>query len=329
MDQPLPHKWLFSKEGLDQNQEAAHERAAQILRDQAPRLLRAEPRPLQLKEGYDLVNFYAWKLTELCKLSSAPSEVQWTALVFFRRFFATASPMEFDPLSMIFACVHVACKVEEMREITLDKLLEAGGVVDLRTKVTDLELELLQGLEFELMVEPKIRPSLRMLTQECRGLPEQLEELLQRAEAVVFEVCATSSALLLFPPSALIAAALDVALEEAGTKGAVLTTLAQHFKEKERAEFQQIFTEAVQAMKQMSCRAELNREAMQDIAKAARKCQKAFERIREEQKQRHEARCTERKRRRNDAKAVQDLEELKRKAHAIRGDRQELSNMEV
>lgn len=325
---PRHYQYLFTREALDQSHEAAHERAAQTLREQGLRVLQAEPRPLNLKESCNLVAFYAQKLPDLCGLCSAPQEVLWTSLIFFKRFFSANSPMEFDPVTMMFTCLHVACKVEEFRDLTLEKMLQEGGMGEqMRPRVTDLELELLQALDFELLVEPKVRPSLQILAEEEEKWSKvaDLEEAVKKAEALVIDVCASTNAILQWPTSVLIAAAWDVVLEEAVAEKAshVCSMLLQSFtEERHKTELKAMFQEAVQAIKQMNCKAELNREAMQEIAKAARKCQKAFDRIREERKQRHEARCNERKRRRNeDAKThFTDIEELKRKAQALRED---------
>ncbi|CAE7659579.1 CCL1 [Symbiodinium sp. CCMP2592] len=324
---PRHYQYLFTKEALEQSHEAAHERAAQTLREQGLRVLQAEPRPLNLKESCNLVAFYAQKLPELCRLCSAPQEVLWTSLIFFKRFFSANSPMEFDPVPMMFTCLHVACKVEEFRDLTLERMLQEGGMGEqMRPKVTDLELELLQALDFELLIEPKVRPSLRILAEELeeRSKVADLEEAMQKAEALIIDLCASTNAVLQWPTSVLIAAAWDVVLEEAAEKPSpVCSMLLESFTEEQhKTQLKTMFQEAVQAIKQINCKAELNREAMLEIAKAARKCEKAFVRIREEQKQRHEARCNERKRRRNeDARThFTDIEELKRKAQALRED---------
>eukprot|EP00439_Symbiodinium_sp_Y106_P064966 s1214_g10.t1 len=264
---PRHYQYLFTREALEQSHEAAHERLREYYVMRIPESGKIPAGTAQA--------FYAQKLPELCRLCSAPQEVLWTSLIFFKRFFSANSPMEFDPVPMMFTCLHVACKVEEFRDLTLEKMLQEGGFGEqMRPKVTDLE---------------------------------------------------PWNAVLQWPASVLIAAAWDVVLEEAAAEkpSPVCSMLLQSFtEERHKTQLKTMFQEAVQAIKQVNCKAELNREAMQEIAKAARKCEKAFERIREEQKQRHEARCNERKRRRNeDARThFTDIEELKRKAQALRED---------
>ncbi|CAJ1405516.1 unnamed protein product [Effrenium voratum] len=332
---------LFSKEALEHAQEAANERAAQVLREHK---LRDPPRPLSLSQGVQLVNFYGQKLPELCKLCSAPSEVCWTALVFFRRFYAAASAMEFDPATTMYAAVHVACKIEEVREITLDRLLEVSGFGEdaaMKTKVTDLELELLERIGFRLLVEPKPGAALRVLAEDSRervpGFPlsqEALQELLARAESLVFELCACSHAVLHYPASIIFSAAWGTALDEgsgldrqpgAAPSCALLAMLAETFKDPaDREALSSLLKEVLKAMKQVSCETGLGKAAMQDIAKIARKCHRAFGFIHDERKQRHEAHRKERKRRRNDLKdkeatmfRIADFADLKQKAQAL------------
>eukprot|EP00435_Cladocopium_sp_Y103_P008453 s3236_g2.t1 len=229
------------------------------------------------------------------------------------------------------------CKVEEVREITLDKILEVSGFGDdpaMKTKVTESELELLQNIGFILLVEPKPQAALQLLAEEQRnfkvpvpdfpGSSEHFEELLSKAETFVYDLCISNNSLLLLPASIIFAAAWGAALDEghgnwlwwveisgsclghpAGTapSSAVLSMLTQNFKGTDKDAVARMMKEALRAMKQVNCKAELDKLTMQEIAKAARKCQRAFGMIHEERRQRSEAHRKERKRRRNDMKA--------------------------
>lgn len=345
-------QWLFTKEALVQIRETNRERVLQVLTARSSTASRrasvasGDVRPLALEEGLRLVLFYALKLPELCQLCNAPFEVQWTAIVFFRRFFARASPMEFDPLPMMFASVHVACKIEELKEITLDRLLEAGGFGDdksMKTKVSDLELELLEGIGFQLLIEPKPDSSLRMLYEELRTFASKQnaqfqfpEDLLKSAETLVLNASVRSDALLHSPPSLLIAAAFALAAERgqnspdampSGSISAlVLSFLQSHLEDDDsRTALEDMFKAARRHLEVNF--EDLEREAMQEIARAARRCHRIFERLRDERKENHEANHKERKRRRNEMKAgiarrqvptpMKDLSDLKRKAKAL------------
>merc|ERR1740123_1208615 len=133
--------------------------------------------------------------------------------------------MEFDPMPLMFACVHLACKIEEVHEIMLDRLLEAAGFGAndaLKAKVGALELPLLDGIGFSLLVEPKPGPALRMLAEGVDGgAGGAKKEALARAESLVLDLAVRSDALLTWPASMAIMAALGATLEErAGKPGA-------------------------------------------------------------------------------------------------------------
>jgi len=141
--------------------------------------------------------------------------------------------MEYEPLAIMFACVHLACKVEEVHEITVEKLFEAadfGSDDALKTKVLGLELPLLEGIRFVLQVEPKPDAALRMLADELQhlltqspthnhaavisGLKEATwQDVLERAERIVFELSIRTDAILRRPVSILIVAALGASLD--------------------------------------------------------------------------------------------------------------------
>merc|ERR1719172_510402 len=73
---------------------------------------------------------------------------------------------------MMFTCVHLACKIEEVHKITLDELFEHaedfGVSRSLKSKMAALELHLLEGMGFTLLVEPKPDIALRMLAEELQ-----------------------------------------------------------------------------------------------------------------------------------------------------------------
>mmetsp|Transcript_149301 Transcript_149301/g.388405 ORF Transcript_149301/g.388405 Transcript_149301/m.388405 type:complete len:448 (+) Transcript_149301:125-1468(+) len=354
-------QWLFSAEALARARESAHSAAVQALKSAVAEGLierragsREPIKPIDLEQGCSLVLFYAQQIPELCGLCSAPSEVRWAAIVFFRRFFAVRSPMEFDPVPMMFASVHLACKIEEVHEITLDKLLDAAGFgadPGLRDKVASLELPLLEGLGFALLVEPKPDSALRVLEEDLRqllrqqqglcassgggppesparrssgqmdvGLLEELqEEALQSAEDIVLHMSVRTDAVLRWPISALLAGALGAALDDAvaqrrgGGSGSTTTagseTLAALLDasleaEPQRCALRKMLDEVGSCIRSPACSAVIAQSAMKETAKVARKCHRAFDRLREEATERHEAHRKERKRRWSQMKGI-------------------------
>eukprot|EP00434_Breviolum_minutum_P008254 symbB.v1.2.007282.t1/scaffold438.1/size205425/10 len=246
------------------------------------------------------------------------------------------------------------CKIEELREITLDKVLEVSGFAEdaaMKTKVTDLELQLLENLGFKLLVEPKPSGALRFLAEELRasttstvkgfpGSSENLQELLSKAETMVYDLCISSNAVLLYPASIIFAAAWGLGHNNKGAvpSSSVIAMLLQTLKEADKDSVSKMWKEVLHAMKHIHCKADLDKVAMQELAKTATKCpgscrterlrafqiqksqgQRAFGIIHEERKERHEAHRKERKRRRQDMKVPLSgsIEELKRKAQAL------------
>nr|QDO16311.1 cyclin H [Lingulodinium polyedra] len=362
-------QWVFAEAALARAREVASEQAAQALRRSgataaaaaeggAAERRPAAPKPLPLEDASRLVLFYAQKLPELCELCGAPSEVRWTAVVFYRRFFVVRSAMEFDPLPMMFASVHLACKIEEVHEITLDRLLEAadfGADASLKARVLSLELPLLEGLRFQLLVEPKPDTALRMLAQELQHLLVQgsahrrapatelteaaWQEVIARAENVAVELTVRTDAILRWPASIVIAAALSTALDEQSGRPAnecgdvqalsdVLGALLEGNLEQEaqRVAVRSMVKEVVLSIQRLSNEPEITQDSVKEAAKVARRCHRAFERLREEATERHEAHRKERKRRWSQMKdaacrqvptpILRDLADLNRKAAA-------------
>lgn len=319
-------RWTFTEAELQQAMEEAHTSAAQEM-----------AKPLSLEEGCRLVLFYAQKLPELCGLCGAPSEVRWTATIFYRRFFAVRSPMEFDPVKMMFASVHLACKIEEVHEITLDKLLESTGFGQdpkMPLQVAALELPLLEGIGFTLLVEPKPDSTLRMLMQDLRRLLEQgqqpaedggqaanaaaeksimlglteafRDEVLQAAEDLTLQLSIRTNAVLCWPISAVLAAALHAAVEDAATaRGVISSTLTNTLyrvldagleTDAQRTALQVMIEEVLECIRGPTCTAVVEQAEVQDTVKAVRRCHRAFERLREEASAEQEAQRKERKR---------------------------------
>eukprot|EP00929_Paragymnodinium_shiwhaense_P115936 TRINITY_DN850_c0_g1_i1.p1 TRINITY_DN850_c0_g1~~TRINITY_DN850_c0_g1_i1.p1 ORF type:complete len:467 (+),score=93.92 TRINITY_DN850_c0_g1_i1:19-1419(+) len=233
-------RWLFSTaEALNRSREQSRERASASLKSLIVETRTAgagkETRPLSSDESLGLCRFYAKTMPELCALCAAPADVRWAAIVFYQRFFSVRSPMEFDPLTVMFSCVHLACKIEESHEITLDRILEAADFGDqgLKPKVASLELVLLEALKFTLLVEPKPEATLGMLLEELKerfslpeGVAREQRRLLDRAADLVLELSVSSDAVLRWPPSLLFAAALLEALQGQGSPSLVPAELA-------------------------------------------------------------------------------------------------------
>lgn len=327
-------QWLFSDEALAQAREAAHEHAVQALQgianDGAERrqAVRELPKALTMAQCQQLVLFYVQKLPELCNLCAAPAEVRWTAIVFYRRFFAVRSPMEFDPLPVMFACVHLACKIEEVHEITLDKLLEAadfGLDKQMKTRVSALELPLLEGVGFHLLVEPKPDAAVHMLGEELQQRlatsmsPPTITEVawravISRAENIVLDLSLQTDAILRWPAAVVITTAFRATLQEHfGQSPSLLKQLldgldfllhAHLTEEAQRATVKIMLDDILAQIQQLSSIGKVTADVLKDIARNARRCHRAFENLREEANERSEAHRRERKRRWSEMKGA-------------------------
>mmetsp|Transcript_28766 Transcript_28766/g.82336 ORF Transcript_28766/g.82336 Transcript_28766/m.82336 type:complete len:366 (+) Transcript_28766:127-1224(+) len=350
-------QWIFTEEALAGARAAAQDCAARALQssvaDGGERRAssREPPRPLGLEEGLRLVLFYARKVPELCDLCEAPADVRWTAAMFYRRFFAVRSPMEFDPLPLMFACVHAACKVEEVHEITLERLLAAADLSadeSLKARVVRFELPLLEGLGFGLLVEPKPHTALGMLAEELRAKrPASLaalqddgwREALARAESLVLQMAVRSDAVLRWPISVVIAAALGATLDarishpsddRANAPSQLSLALLQSSLEadEQKKAIAGMYAGVVHCIQQLASEPELTEDAVKETVKNARKCHRAFERLRELATESNEAQRKERKRRLSEVKGasqrvptpmLRDLMEFNRRMQAGSG----------
>lgn len=329
-----PSALTAAKRALLESRRAARERAAKALAarpheaDAQPS--REPPRPLTAEEESVLVAFYAQKLPGLCDLCGAPADVRWTALVFYRRLFASRSPIEFDPLPMMFACVHLACEIEEVHEITLDRLLDAadfGADASLRAKVASLELPLLEGISFRLLIEPKPASAIQVLSEELQrvlagsGAAAAAQvawpEAASAAERLVMDLGIRSDAVLLWPTSVVVVAAFTVALKSSrGYTPALSATLeslwdAHLGADSHRENLRGMVAAAIGEMEKLPNMELISEESVKESAKQARRCHRAFERLREEASQRQEANRKERKRQWSEMKGANTLSQLK------------------
>mmetsp|Transcript_20044 Transcript_20044/g.36205 ORF Transcript_20044/g.36205 Transcript_20044/m.36205 type:complete len:381 (+) Transcript_20044:46-1188(+) len=320
--------WQYDAETLTAFRHKANEHAAATLlnagSDLCERRQKECARPLSTAEELQLIIYHAQKLPELARLCNAPAEVTWTATVFFRRFFLLRSPMEFDPLLMMFTALHVACKVEEVHEITLDALLERstmGAQGGAKSKITSLELPLLEAINFNLFTEPKPQASLEMLTEDIYGLSssgrssitvssEAWKEASSHAEELIMRLAVSTDAILQWPVAAIVLAALWASLEGADLvqRGCLPDfmdqLLSSHFESgQQRAASSRIIEEVLHQIDSLSDVQIWTEEGIENLTQAARSCQKTFDVLRMEAAQRSEAKRQERKRRWSEMKA--------------------------
>eukprot|EP00928_Gymnodinium_smaydae_P088999 TRINITY_DN73014_c0_g1_i1.p1 TRINITY_DN73014_c0_g1~~TRINITY_DN73014_c0_g1_i1.p1 ORF type:complete len:388 (+),score=61.33 TRINITY_DN73014_c0_g1_i1:46-1209(+) len=316
----------YTQESLRATRQAAHERAVRQMRDAGESLgtLNGSVGPQQLvaEDGTRLATFYAQKIPELCTLSGATADAMWTALVLYKRFFAVRTALEFDPLPIMFACVFVACKIEEFHEMTLDRLLASaafGSDDAMRTRVLGLELPLLEGVGFDIHIEPKPESSICMLAMETQrilradGKADISKEaswtlVTSQAQKSVAELCAATDATLHLPASSIFAGALNAAIagsaawsaeEKADVRKGLDTVFRANLGAATNWQAIQTSIDAVAAqISDASTLAQARADHdVKEVARCARRGHRFFERLREEAARQHEAHRLERKRR--------------------------------
>mmetsp|Transcript_82054 Transcript_82054/g.214091 ORF Transcript_82054/g.214091 Transcript_82054/m.214091 type:complete len:362 (-) Transcript_82054:9-1094(-) len=289
--------WIpLSERALLELREAVHEQAEVALRGaSAAKALGSgkdgATKPIGLEQGCQLVLYYAQQLPELCRLCKAPREVCWSAVVFYRRFFAVRSPMAFDPTPVMFTAVFLACKVEEARQITLDKLLAAAEMSPasgMREKVIAMEVPFLEGLGSPAAASSAAVAAL--LSDE-----ERRAEVVRDAEDRLIQLAVRTDAVLRWPSSALLAVSFGVALGMAltppsgsgaeilevhwGTVGSLLEPKLE--LEGQRVALRAWMDEVRQCFRSPAFTTPVPEAVAKEAAKAARRCHRAFDRLRE------------------------------------------------
>lgn len=176
---------------------------------------------------------------------------------------------------------------------------------------------------FTLLVEPKPDIALHMLAEEltrqpawggvARGLalhPGSMEstwqEVLSAAEQLLLHLSVRSDAILRMPASLLITAALGSVLGRdfnLGSDGGQVLEILQSLlessvEEHQRAAIGKMFQKALHEIERLSSMiGEITDDSREEVDRTVLRCQRAFERLREEATERHEANRRERKRR--------------------------------
>jgi len=283
--------------------------------------------PPSAEECGRILLFRAQRLPEVCAACGAPSAVCWAAAVFYRRFFAARSPAEFDPLLVLLACVHLACKVEEVHEVTLDRVLEAAGLGEGEgARVSGAELPLLEAVGFQLFLEPKPDTALRMLAEDVRrAVPEDTLtdagwcEVVQRAEATALDLALRTDAALRCPASALIAAALGAALGGHAACGEALRALldAGAGGERQREAARSMLRAAAAEVEGLALLEEVSEDSVASALEVQALCLRVFERLRKRAAEQHEAHRLERRCRLREAKVPTPYSNLQRRGAAL------------
>ncbi|KAK1444536.1 cyclin ccnh rpt1 domain containing protein [Babesia gibsoni] len=139
--------WLFASEAkFRERQELTFHSAVERLKAKG-----IEEAPVTLEEELWLVKYYSFQLSGFLSSNHMKETVKETALVFFNRFYLMRSMLEHDPRLVMFTCVTLAIKLEDMwRNYFVDKLLGSVEGLDI-TRVFAMEAVVCDALNFNFL----------------------------------------------------------------------------------------------------------------------------------------------------------------------------------
>lgn len=120
--------WLLgSSDALRRAQAQTHAAAARKLKARHPG---AQIPPLD--DELWLIKYYSYQLSRFLSTNNLKATVKETSLSFFNRFYLRRSPLEYDPRIVMFTCITLATKLEDMwKSVYVDKLLDSVQELDI------------------------------------------------------------------------------------------------------------------------------------------------------------------------------------------------------
>ncbi|XP_953228.1 cyclin, putative [Theileria annulata] len=99
-----------------------------------------------------LIKYYSFQLSQFVNSNNLKPSVKETSLVLFNRFYLRRSLLEYDPRIIMFTCITLATKLEDMwRSVYIDKLLYKINNLNI-TKVFEMESIVCDVLNFNLNI---------------------------------------------------------------------------------------------------------------------------------------------------------------------------------
>lgn len=180
--------WLFASEAkFRERQELTFHSAVERLKAKG-----IEEAPVTLEEELWLVKYYSFQLSGFLSSNHMKETVKETALVFFNRFYLMRSMLEHDPRLVMFTCVTLAIKLEDMwRNYFVDKLLGSVEGLDI-TRVFAMEAVVCDALNFNFLVL-HTSDSMYIIREKCiEYLKESLgidDDILGEHLGLILSVC--------------------------------------------------------------------------------------------------------------------------------------------
>eukprot|EP01132_Coremiostelium_polycephalum_P008532 gene8532-10487_t len=145
-------KWMFPKQIVQQFRDEINEKLRLEITERSPASISNILTP---DEELKLLFHYQTKIFDIASVLSIPDKVSATAIVYLKRFFLTNSVMKYDPKKIMICCLFLACKTE-------DNHIDIGNYSEIvkcpESEITDLEIIILETLQFYLIVYHPYRP---------------------------------------------------------------------------------------------------------------------------------------------------------------------------
>jgi len=142
--------WIFTKEQLKSTRDDTHDKAKKKYGNDA-----TSTYILTLEEEDQLLNYYKKKIIDIGTSLNLPEKVTATAIIYLNRFYLKNSVMEHNPRSVMASTVFLACKTED-NHLEIDYYSQS--VKTPPADITNLEMVLLESLQFNLIIYHSYRP---------------------------------------------------------------------------------------------------------------------------------------------------------------------------
>lgn len=168
-----------------------------------------------------ILNFLSKNLITACEHLHLHDKAVSTALTYFRRFYLYNSVCVYDPVQMMFTCMFLACKTEEINVRDVDQFCQHFKESDAKA-ILQLEYALISGIKFHLYVFCPHK-SLRALIMEIgeESFAGKGKEIIQAKSKEVIEGMLMSEISFLASPSEIAVTSLYIALEDSGEKDVI------------------------------------------------------------------------------------------------------------
>ena len=114
-------QWTFTRKSLEETRIASHDVNIATVREaikresQLANISTPSPEFITYAHQLELCAFFESRFIEYCKLFKFDTTILGTAIIFFKRFYISASLMDHDPKIILLTCLYISSKVENLK----------------------------------------------------------------------------------------------------------------------------------------------------------------------------------------------------------------------